>query len=355
MTIVIALDAMGGDFGPPVVVEGANIALKELKHSGTIPSSNGVKFLFFGKKELISEELKKFPKVAEISEIVHSDFVVTNEMKPMDALRHKDDSNLGLAIKSVANGTADAIVSAANTGAYIALAKVLLGTFPFIDRPAIPAIMPNSKGKSIVLDLGANLECSAERLTQFALMGESLARNLFKKESPTVGLLNVGSEEMKGNAVVQATGHMLNLIDEKTKMNGNNRFNFYGFVEGNDIFKGVTDVVVTDGFSGNIALKAIEGVIVFFFKLFKDSVKKSIVGLLASIIVLPILKRIRRIIDPRLYNGAVLLGLKKIAIKSHGGADPFSFANAIKVAVKMANSNFMEDVEKRLQLLLEIQ
>jgi glycerol-3-phosphate acyltransferase PlsX len=190
------------------------------------------------------------------------------------------------------------------------------------------------------------------------MMGEALARILFEKDSPSVGLLNVGAEEMKGHAIVQTTGRILHKIDEQTSKCiciDKPHFRFHGFVEGNDIFKGVTDVVVTDGFSGNIALKAIEGLIWFFFKLLRDEAHGSYWGRIISLFVLPVLRKVKKVIDPRLYNGAVLLGLNKIAVKSHGDADQFSFAQAIKVAVKMAQSNFLEDVEKRLQLLSEIQ
>ncbi|MDR0624852.1 MAG: phosphate acyltransferase [Holosporales bacterium] len=364
--VTIAVDAMGGDFGHAVTVDGARLALDLLRKSGIL-SKEMLRFLFFGDGDKISEELKKHIEVAEITEIVHADVIVTNEMKPIDAMRHRHDSNLGLAIDAVARGRADAVVSAANTGAYIALAKTILGTLPFVERPAIPAVMPHVNGKSIVLDLGANLECSAERLVQFALMGESFARSLLKKESPSVGLLNVGAEEMKGHATVQTAGRLLHNISKHTSTAdgeahtkekeslAHSYFNFHGFIEGNDIFRGVTDVVVTDGFSGNIALKAIEGVIWFFFKLLKDSMKDSLVSKLVGLTVLPTLRKIKKTIDPRLYNGAVLLGLKKIAVKSHGGADSFGFAQAIKVGVQMVQSSFLEDVEKRLQLLPEIQ
>jgi glycerol-3-phosphate acyltransferase PlsX len=187
-------------------------------------------------------------------------------------------------------------------------------------------------------------------------MGEVLAKALLKKTTPTVGLLNVGSEEMKGNAVVQSTGQALHLIDKTTQNDASlERFMFHGFVEGNDIFKGVTDVIVTDGFSGNIALKAIEGSILFFFELIKKSAKQSWWNKLVALLMLPILKNVSKTIDPRLYNGAVFLGLKKIAVKSHGSADAFSFAKAVCVAVNMVQSNFADDIEKRLQLIAKIQ
>jgi glycerol-3-phosphate acyltransferase PlsX len=348
----IAIDAMGGDFGPSVVVEGVALAYTQLQQS----SGNCVRFVFFGDEDAINAQLEKYPNLLSASSVVHTDVIVTNEMKPIDALRHKEDSNLGMALHSVASGRTHAVVSAANTGAYVTLAKVILETLPGIDRPAIPAVMPNRNGMSVVLDLGANLECSPERLVQFALMGEVLARALLKKSSPTVGLLNVGSEEMKGNAIVQTTGQMLHSIDKITKEDASlDRFNFRGFVEGNDIFGGAADVIVTDGFSGNIALKAIEGVILFLFDLIRESGKKSLLHKLLALLMLPLLKNVKQTIDPRLYNGAVFLGLNKIAVKSHGSADPFSFAKAVCVAVNMAQSNFSDEIERRLQLVTKIQ
>lgn len=357
---VVALDAMGGDFGPSVVVPAIDAFRKEF--AGNSKFTDDTRFVLFGKDADIECELKKFPNVSPYVEVVHSDCIVTNTMKPLEALRHRADSNLGMAIQYVADGKADAVVSAANTGAYITLATVLLGTLESIDRPAIPACMPNAHGKSVVLDLGATLECSSKRLTQFALMGEALARVLLKKESPTVGLLNVGSEEMKGNPVVQETGRMLHLIQESVSNSQRqdiDPFVFYGFVEGDDIFKGTTDVVVTDGFSGNLTLKGIEGTVRFIFKLIKEAFGTSVWGRFKALIAMPFLcpvvSKVKQIMDPRLYNGAVFLGLKKIAVKSHGNADVFSFAQAIKVAVQTARSNFIDDVEKRLHLLTEIQ
>lgn len=357
MTITLALDAMGGDFGPAVVVEGAALALAEWNSN----RREEVRFVLFGNRAQIDAQLDRFPSVRAVATVEHTDILVTNDMKPIDALRHRADSNLGRAISTVERGEAQAVVSAANTGAYVALAKVMFGTLAQIERPAIPAVMPNMQGRSVVLDLGANLECSASQLTQFALMGEAFARALFKKSSPTVGLLNVGAEEMKGHATVQATNRMLHRIAEKTQHACQAdplkavEFRFHGFVEGNDIFRGITDVVVTDGFSGNIALKAIEGLITFFFDLLKKGAKQSLWNRWAALMMMPLLKKVKETIDPRLYNGAVFLGLKKLAVKSHGGADAFSFSQAVLVALRMVRANFIEDIAKRLQLLDEIQ
>lgn len=350
MTAVIALDAMGGDYGPSVVVEGVALALTLLRQRGT--NLSGVRFMLFGDEAAIQKQVQRCPSVGPFVTVVHSAVTITNDMKPLEALRHRDDSSLGMALGALARGEAQAVVSAANTGAYVTLAKVLLGTLESIDRPAIPALIPNSHGRSVVLDLGANIDNSPERLVQFALMGEALARVLCKKEQPTVGLLNVGSEDVKGPAIVQETGHLLQQMDQDSRHDSSvHPFHFHGFVEGDDIFKGVTDVVVTDGFSGNIALKAIEGSIYFMFHLLKRAAQQSWRNKLAALCMSPLLKTVKKTIDPRLYNGAVFLGLKKIAVKSHGGADVFSFAQALLVAVDMAQSKFLEDIEKRLRLM----
>lgn len=354
MLSVIAVDAMGGDYGPLVVVEAVSLALASLQKRGMDLSE--VRFLLFGDEGLIHSQLNKLPAVRPFVKVIRSDVAVTNEMKPLDALRHRHDSSLGMALSALAHGDADAVVSAANTGAYVTLAKVLLGTLEGIDRPAIPALIPNSQGRSVVLDLGANIDNSPERLVQFALMGEALARVLCKKEQPTVGLLNVGSEDMKGPILVQEAGHILQQLAQESQQNlSTTPFHFHGFVEGDDIFKGVTDVVVTDGFSGNIALKAIEGSIYFMFRLLKEAAQQSWRSKLAALLMKPLIRTVKETIDPRLYNGAVFLGLKKIAVKSHGGADVFAYAQALLVAIDMARSKFLEDIEKRLRLMPPIE
>jgi glycerol-3-phosphate acyltransferase PlsX len=335
MVITLALDAMGGDSGPEMVVNGANIALQE---------AHGIslRFLFFGQEPVIQEELRKFPKLQAVSSVIHSDVIITNQTKPAAAVRTGRKSNLGMAIDAVEKGEAHAVISAGNTGAYMALSKVILKMLSGIDRPAIPAILPTLNGKTVVLDLGANVDCTPENLVEFALMGEAFARQLLKIDRPSVGLLNVGSEELKGNATVQTAAHFLRELPD---------LNFQGFVEGDDITAGKTDVVITDGFSGNIALKAIEGTVRLINHYLKQSLSSSIRGRIGYAVAKPAFKELQRRSDPRLYNGAVFLGLKGIAVKSHGGTDAIGFANAIKVAISMVQQNFIKNVEERVALL----
>lgn len=336
MSLCLAIDAMGGDQGPAVVVQGLDLVLKN--------TNEDLHFYLYGDRSSIEAHLDAAPRVKKCTTVVHSDIIVTNHTKPTSAVRSGRKSNLGMAITAVCDGTARAVVSAGNTGAYMALSKVIMKTLDGINRPAIPAIMPTTHrhGRTIVLDLGANVECSALNLVQFALMGEAFASSVFAIDKPTVGLLNVGSEEMKGHAIVQEAFQELKNISN---------INFHGFVEGNDIMSGTTDVVVTDGFSGNIALKAIEGTTRFVRDLFKSSMSMTWRGKLGYLIAKPAFARIQSISDARQYNGAVFLGLRHIAVKSHGGADAFAFSKAVEVAIKMANNNFIENVQKRLNLL----
>ena len=325
MSIIISLDAMGGDHAPQIVVEGASIVL------GEDPS---LKFLLFGNAAVLHplvEKQKAHSKdIAHSFDIIHTDQVITNEAKGASAIRGSRSSSLRLAIEAVADLKAAAVVSAGNTGAYMALSKVLFGTLPGIDRPAIAGILPTFKGRCAMLDLGANTECSAENLLQFAILGDSFARLLLNIKNPTIGLLNVGSESSKGNALLQQTAEEL-----RDPASG---LNFYGFVEGDDITAGTTDLVVTDGFSGNIALKAIEGTAKLIGKLLREKVSSSLSGKIGYLIARNALTPITQKLDPRLSNGAGFLGLNRIAVKSHGGTDSLGFSNAIKVAVDLVRS-----------------
>ncbi len=337
MHFTLAIDAMGGDLGVSMVIPGTEMALRKTQ-------ATNLRFLFYGDGPTIERALIESPLLGACSDIIHTDTIVTNYTKPAVAVRSGKKSNLGMAIEAVREGRAQAVVSAGNTGAFMALSKVILKTFNGINRPAIPAVMPTIQRhrRTIVLDLGANIECSSVNLVQFALMGEAFASKIFNIERPSVGLLNVGSEEVKGHAVVQEAFQLLKNLDD---------FNFHGFVEGNDIMNGTTDVVVTDGFSGNIALKAIEGTSHYIQHILTEAMTASWRGKLGYLIAKPAFDHVKQISDARFYNGAVFLGLQHIAVKSHGGTDSIGFANAVDVAINMVKSNFIESVQSRLTLL----
>ena len=247
-----------------------------------------------------------------------------------------------LGINNVSDRIADGFVSAGNTGALMAISKFVLRTISGIDRPAIAGLMPTLKGQTVILDLGANVDCSNKNLVQFALMGDIFSQAVLGIQKPKIGLLNVGSELIKGNEIVKQTHSDLKNIKEK--------INFHGFVEGSDINKGIVDVVVTDGFSGNIALKTAEGVAELIFTFLKNSYNSSIVSKIGYILSKPALNRFKTRIDPRTYNGAVLLGLNGIVVKSHGGTDSFGFCNAIGVAVSLIENSYINQIEKKLEL-----
>ncbi len=327
---------MGGDLGASMVIPGIELALKKTHVEELF-------FLLYGDADIINAELEGAPLLKACSDVIHTDIIVTNYTKPAVAVRSGRKSNLGMAIDAVPEGRAHAVVSAGNTGAYMALSKVLLKTLDGINRPAIPAVMPTMRGhgRTVVLDLGANIECSPLNLLQFALMGEAFASRVLNIDRPSVGLLNIGSEEVKGHAGVQEAFQLLKNTTD---------LNFHGFVEGNDIMEGTTDVVVTDGFSGNIALKAIEGTTRFVRHLLKESLASSWRGKLGYLIAKPAFARVQQVSDARFYNGAVFLGLRHIAVKSHGGTDAVGFANAVGVAINMVKSNFIDSVQERLAL-----
>lgn len=337
MSFTLAIDAMGGDLGVSMVIPGTELALKKTQ-------VKDLRFLLYGDAPSIQSALETAPLLKACSEVIHTYIIVTNFTKPAVAVRNGRKSNLGMAIDAVREGRAHAVISAGNTGAYMALSKVLLKTLDGINRPAIPAVLPttSSHGRTIVLDLGANIECSPLNLVQFALMGEAFAAKIFNIDRPTVGLLNVGSEELKGHAGVQEAFQILRDMSN---------LNFHGFVEGDDIMAGTTDVVVTDGFSGNITLKAIEGTTRFVRHILQTCMSSSWRGKLGYLIAKPAFDRVKQISDARYYNGAVFLGLRHIAVKSHGGTDAIGFANAVGVAINMVKSNFIESVQSRLTLL----
>lgn len=334
---------MGGDHAPQIVVEGADIARRQYP---------GARFIIFGDEAAIRPLIGRYPGLESKIEIRHTPDRVTSEDKPAAALRQGRQSSMRLAIDAVAAGEADCVVSAGNTGALMAMAKFSLKVLPGIHRPAIATYMPTriAGHGTVLLDLGANAECTPQNLLEFAVLGSVFSREVFKRDAPRIGILNIGSEAMKGSELVRASAELL----ATAKLPGE----YVGFAEGDDIPTGHFDVIVTDGFTGNVTLKSIEGTARLIKHMMKEAFKSSIwvkLGLLLSLPGLLVsyaaLKNFSKRIDPRYYNGASLLGLKGLCIKSHGGTDGIGFANAIGVAADLAINRFTEKVETALDRL----
>lgn len=331
MTVSISVDAMGGDFGPKITVPASLNFLK---------SHPDASITLVGNESIIKKFLKKPIESFERLSIIHTTQFVTMDESPQSALKNKKSSSMRLAINLVKEGAADAIVSAGNTGALMATGRFVLRMLPGIDRPAIASFLPNQKGTSCMLDLGANADCTSHHLTQFAIMGSILSSVISKKKKPSVGLLNIGSESIKGNEVTKETYELLK----------KSHLNFYGNVEGNDIFKGTTDVVVCDGFVGNISLKTTEGLAKMFADFLGQEFKKNIGTKFLALFALPVLKAFKKRLDPRRYNGAAFLGINGIVVKSHGSADAFSFEHALMTAYEEANSKMIAKISKQLKI-----
>lgn len=336
-SLAISLDAMGGDNAPDMVVRGADIARQRFPN---------VKFLLFGDEARLQPMLASLPELAKVSTIRHTEIVVSMDDKPSQALRGGRGSSMRLAIDAVQNGEAAAVVSAGNTGALMAMAKFVLKTMPGIDRPAIASFFPTMRSESVMLDLGANVQCDANNLVQFAVMGNVFARLVLGVQQPSMGILNVGAEELKGHDAVKVAASILRDVPLPGR--------FVGFVEGDDIAKGTVDVFVTDGFTGNIALKTIEGTVKLYGHWLKQTFSMSIWSKIAYLFARPALNGLRAQVDPRRYNGAILMGLNGICVKSHGGTDSFGFANAIGVAVNMVQNDAMERMRQDIAQLMAI-
>ena len=328
---VIALDAMGGDNAPDIVVAGAALARERYPK---------VSFLFFGDEKKVQPLLDRHPILRDCSTLRHTPDVISSDMKPSLALRQGRNSSMRLAINAVATNEASCIVSAGNTGALMAMAKFVLRTMPGIDRPAIATLLPTKRGETLMLDLGANLECDAENLVQFALMGAIFCRAVLGLSEPSIGLLNIGAEELKGHDEVRTAAAIL----RERPLPGL----FKGFVEGDGILAGDVDVVVTDGFSGNIALKTIEGTAKLMAHFLKLSFQSSFVAKMGYLLARGALQRLKLRADPRRYNGAMFLGLQGVCVKSHGGTDHEGFANAIGVAYDLVAHRFNERIHEEL-------
>ncbi len=313
---------MGGDHAPLIVLDG--IALAAERHPGA-------RFLLIGDQAQLDVLLATRKRVADCCTVQHAPSAVPSDMKPTMALRQRD-SSMRLAIDAVAGGQAMGVVSAGNTGALMAMAKIVIKTLPGISRPAMAAIAPSSRGDVVMLDLGANVQCDARNLVEFAVMGDAFARTVLGLPAPTIGLMNVGSEELKGDERVREAAEMLRLSHIAPQ--------FHGFVEGHDIAAGTTDVVVMDGFTGNVALKTAEGALKLTGDLLRQIFSGSLGGKLAYLLARPGLDRMREWLDPRRYNGAVMLGLNGVVVKSHGGTDATGFAHAVDVAMDMVVHGF---------------
>ncbi|MBP9742499.1 MAG: phosphate acyltransferase PlsX [Burkholderiales bacterium] len=327
MSIVLSIDVMSGDHGVNVTVPACITFLKK---------NPDVRLILVGDRDIIYKRIgSSLSTCSDRLEVIHSTQVVDMDESPQMAMRNKKDSSMRIAINQVKDGRAHAIVSAGNTGALMAIARYVLRTLKGIDRPAIAKLLPAIRGDVCVLDLGANIESSPEHLLQFGIMGSQLMKAVTRKPSPSVGLLNIGTEDIKGHEGIKKAAELL----KKSNLN------FYGNVEGDDINKGTVDVIVCDGFTGNVALKTIEGVAKMISFVLKKEFTKSPLSRLMALIAYPVLKRVKQSLDPRKYNGAVLLGLNGLVIKSHGGADEIAFYYAIEQAYHEVNAGVVNLLE----------
>jgi phosphate acyltransferase len=330
----ISLDAMGGDHGPSVVIPGAALALE--RHPN-------LRFLMFGNETVIAPLLESYPTLRAATEIRHTEIAVAMDEKPSQAIRSgRGKSSMWRAIQAVRDGESDAVVSAGNTGALMAMAKICLKTMAHVERPAIAAMWPTLRGESIVLDVGATIGADAEHLVDMAIMGAAMARIVFDIRRPTVGLLNVGTEEIKGIETVKEAGRILR--------EGNfESLDYRGFVEGDDLGRGTVDVVVTEGFTGNIALKTAEGTAKQIGEYLRAAMGRTWMARLGYVLAKQAFDALRDKMDPRKVNGGVFLGLEGVVIKSHGGTDALGFASAVDIAYDMAHYDLMRTIRDMLE------
>ncbi len=330
--ITIAVDAMGGDNAPQKIIDGIELHQKK---------SKDIFYKIFGDRNLIEPLIKKKSIDSSFFELVHTEEKIKSEDSAFTAAKRGKKTSMWLAIESVKNNLSDIVISAGNTGALLVIAKLNLKMIENIDKPALSGLWPSKKGMSVVLDLGANIECSDKNLIDFAIMGSSLLKSLFPEEKAKVALLNIGSEEVKGNEIIKETYQKLNQIV-------NEEFEFKGFIEGSHIMDGNVNVVVADGFTGNVALKTAEGTANFITSELKEAMTSSILGKIGSIISINNLKKFKKKLDPRLYNGAILLGLDSPVIKSHGGTDFIGFANSLSVCEKIVKNNLIDKIKRSI-------
>ena len=329
-SIHLSLDAMGGDNAPQIIVDGA--AQSKIRYPD-------VKFSFFGNKNKLLPLVSSL-KTLKDSQIIHTEEIIGANQKPSIAVRKGKNSSMGLAIQSVKTGQTDAIVSAGNTGALMAMTKLFLRPIEGITRPAIAAYFPTIRGESCMLDLGANIECDAKNLVQFAFMGQAFANIVMGVNNPTISLLNIGEEEQKGLDYIKEASQILTKLKDQ--------INYTGFIEGDKIAQGISDVIIADGFSGNVSLKTAEGTALLVTSYLKKALSSSLSSKIGYLFAKRAINDFKLQMDPRKYNGAVFLGLNGVAVKSHGGTDAFGFANAICVAIDMVKYNFISDLKKKI-------
>ena len=329
--IKIAIDAMGGDNSPNKIIDGIILNHK---------SNKNIIYKIFGDenkiKNLIGNKIDK-----KFFEIVHTINVVKSTDSPLEGAKRGKNTSMWLAIESVKKKEADIVVSAGNTGALLVISKLNLKMIESIDKPALSALWPNKKGMSVVLDLGANIECSSKNLLDFSIMGASLYTSLYPGDKPNVGLLNIGSEELKGNETIKETYQTLN--DKKSE-----NYNFSGYIEGNHLMDGDVNVIVSDGFTGNVALKTAEGTANFITSELKKVMTGSIVGKISSLLNISNLRKFKKRLDPRLYNGAIFIGLDSPVVKSHGGTDYIGFSNSLDVCHRIVKGNLIEKIKQNI-------
>jgi glycerol-3-phosphate acyltransferase PlsX len=322
---------MGGDGSPKKVIDGIILNHK-------INANNYFK-IFGNKKEIINLIGDKINK--NYYDVINTNNIVKSTDSPLEAAKRGKDTSMWLSIESVKKKDTDIVISAGNTGALLVIAKLNLKMIDNIDKPALSALWPNKKGMSVVLDLGANIECSSKNLLDFSIMGASLYKSLYPNENPNVALLNIGSEELKGNEVIKETFHIL----KKKKLSD---FNFSGYIEGNELMNGIVNVIVADGFTGNVALKTAEGTANFITGELKNALSGSLLGKLSSLLNISNLKKFKKRLDPRLYNGAIFIGLTSPVVKSHGGTDYIGFSNSLDVCNRIVKGNLINKIKSNI-------
>jgi glycerol-3-phosphate acyltransferase PlsX len=337
--ITIAIDAMGGENSPRKNIEGLNLFLNKNK------SKDDFYIYLYGDKNILDQELNKFNITNQKVKVVHTEGIISDEETPLTAIKNSKNTSMWNSVKSQVDGQADITLSAGNTGVLLVISRMILKTMKEVSKPALAGLWPSKKDVSVVLDLGANIECDEKNLVDFSEMGAALYKSIFPKQKPHVSLLNIGSEEIKGTEVLKKTYSKLK------KLSNDNNFIFNGYIEGNKLMEGETNVIVTDGFTGNIALKTAEGTAKFITDSLKNSLTENIFTKISLLFSYFSLKRFKSKLDPRKYNGAIFLGLNGPVVKSHGGTDEVGFYYSIDLCYKIIKGNLMDQIKNNLSHL----